>query len=131
VDEVEYALDKANWYLILVSPDSYATPGEEAEWRAVLAKAWSNSDKRLVPVLVGGSDPPPFLRQWVSLRIDPEAKPENWTSQVLQVLRSAREPVEFGLATRDRQERERRLDEMARAVEASRHPELGTPDPQP
>ena len=67
----------------------------------------------ILPVMVGGTEPPPFLRNWVSLNITADAETAEWTSQVLQVLRSKRNKVE----NPDKRDRQQRFDEMERAAE--------------
>jgi len=52
-DELERALESAGWFVILVSPQSYASPWQEAEWRAALTKVWSDPQKTIIPVVVG------------------------------------------------------------------------------
>jgi hypothetical protein len=121
-DEIEHALENAQSVVILLSADSQSTRWTDLEWRLALTKAWSDADKVLIPVLVGESETPPFLRDWVSLRIDPNAEPQ-WTADILTVLRSARNRVVQGTGNRDRQERRARLDEIARATEEMRRNE--------
>jgi hypothetical protein len=130
-DEVEGALEKARSFLIVVSPKSRASSWQEAEWRAVLAKVWSDSSKRLIPVLVGGTAPPPFLRNWVSLTVDPAAEPANWTRHVVNALRSARYDSVHVPSPEDRQERQQRLDEISRIAEELRKSEPGHGDLPP
>jgi hypothetical protein len=125
-DEIERALEDARSFLILVSPTSRAGSWQEVEWRAALAKVWTDSDKRLIPVLVGGTEPPPFLRNWVSLIVDPAAEPANWTRHVVNALLSAPNERVPASIDRNRRERERRLDEMSRTAE-----ELGKNEPGP
>ena len=117
-DEIEQALDKAESFVIMVSPQSRTTPRTDAEWRLALTKAWSDSNKVLIPVVVGGSESPPFLRDWVSLHVDPGAEPNQLSAEILKVLRSSRNRV--GIGASDRQERQKRLDEMALATEELR-----------
>jgi hypothetical protein len=115
--EVERALERARSFLIVVSAKSRASSWQEAEWRAVLAKVWSDSDKRLIPVVVGGSAPPPFLRNWVSLMVDPAAEPSSWTRHVVDALRSARNEAAHAPNAENRRERQQRLDEITRTAE--------------
>jgi TIR domain-containing protein len=124
-DEVERALERARSFLIVVSPRSRASSWQEAEWRAVLAKVWSDSDKRLIPIVVGGSEPPPFLRNWVGLRVDPAAEPANWTRHVVDALRSAQNEAVHVPSAEYRRERQQRLDEISRAAE-----QLGKNEPE-
>ena len=64
--------------------------------------------------------PPPFLRNWVALRVDPEAEPTTWTRRVLEVLRSGRHEVTHNENVKNRLDRRERLDEIARAVQEAR-----------
>src|SRR5208337_4766757 len=68
--ELERAIENAELFLFLVDPQSRVTPWQEAEWQFLLTKAWTDSGKRVLPVVVGSSEPPPFLRNWVSLKVD-------------------------------------------------------------
>jgi hypothetical protein len=119
--EIERAADNAHQFLVLVGPHSSATPWLEAEWRTVLAKAWSDSRKSVIPILCGGGDLPAFLRSWVPLRVDPAAEPAKWTLRVLDALRSQRNRPAHRAA--DRRERQQRLDEIMRSAEALRDAE--------
>src|SRR5690348_69099 len=70
-DELERAIDEAHWLLILVGSGSRATLWQEVECSALLARTWENRDKQLLPIVFGNEDPPPFLRNWVALRVNP------------------------------------------------------------
>src|ERR1035438_9311078 len=122
-DEIERALEDARSFLILVSPTSRAGSWQEVEWRAALAKVWSDSDKRLIPVLVGGTEPPPFLRNWVSLIVDPAAEPANWTRHVVDALLSAPNELVHAPSAGSWRERQRRFDEISRMAEELRKDE--------
>ncbi len=88
-EEIERAVEDAHSFVVLISPRSKMTRWAEWECRQALTKAWSDSSKMMIPVIVGGDEPPPFLRDWVALRVDPELEPARWTAEILQVLRSA------------------------------------------
>jgi hypothetical protein len=105
--------------------DGVPAPGRKAEWRAALAKVWSDSDKRLIPVVVGGTEPPAFLRDRVWLRVDPAAEPANWTRHVIDALRSTHNEAFQSPSAGDRQQRQQRLNEIGRAAE-----ELGKHEPK-
>src|SRR5689334_1418102 len=88
-DELEAALNNARYYLILIGPSSHEKPvGErqEREWQSAAVSAWKNSDRKLIPIIFGQLEPPPLLREWVPLRIDPSAESSTWTSKVLSAL---------------------------------------------
>src|SRR5215467_12218559 len=52
-EELERAVDWAQWFIILVGSDSRATPWQEAEWSAALARTWADREKKLLPVVFG------------------------------------------------------------------------------
>ena len=116
-EELEIALDAAQWLVILVGPDSRPTPWQEEEWSAALAHTWADSGKKLLPVIFGENDPPPFLRSWVSLRIDPEAETSAWTRRVLDTLGNSQDPPSSGMGPRSRELRRNWLEEVQRAAE--------------
>lgn len=130
--ELERALDRADSILVLVSPNSRATPRQEAEWSTVLAKVWSDTGKRLIPVVVGDDEAPPFLRRYVPVRIDPETNPSAWIEQVVRTLQAPPPPLR-DLSKEDVQVREYRLDQIARAAEQLRDPNAAgsVNDPKP
>lgn len=126
-DELERAIEKAHWVLFLIRPNSRATALQEAEWSAVLTNAWADSEKKLLPVVVGGTEPPPFLRNWVAITVDPETEPATWTRHVLDALRSTRNGIVHDLTPRDRRERDERLTEIGKAAAELRKRQLDEP----
>jgi len=129
-DELEQAIEHARKFLVLVGPNSRATRWQEWEWRTVLQSVWSDSGKTLIPLVVGANEPPPFLRDWVSLRIDPANGPTTWTGDVLQALGAGRNEAAHGLSTPGRRERQMRLDEIARAAKELDSREAGGDAPE-
>jgi len=124
-DELEHAIADAAWIVILVGPDLRASRWQEAEWRAALVHDWSSPEKRLLPVVVGETETPPFLRTWVSLKVDPVAEPATWTRHVIEALGSARGEAEYKLSDASWLERRHRLDEIASAAEEMRRGQSG------
>src|SRR5262245_11251305 len=41
------------------------------EWALIQERAWSDTKYRIVPLLVGGIEIPPFLRKWEGLIVNP------------------------------------------------------------
>lgn len=116
-DELQRAVEQAQCFLILVGPDSRATPWQESEWGAALARTWVDKEKRLLPVVFGTGPLPPFLRNWVALRINPDTESSTWTRRVYDVLRNLRnEPAQP--RPHDRLERQERLAEIRQAAES-------------
>ena len=131
-EALEHAIGEANWVLILIGVDSRATQRQEAEWSAALSQTWADSQKRLLPIVFGHDDPPPFLRNWVALRIDPDTESSTWTGKVLDTIRNSRKEGE-SLAPDHRQERKQRLEEIRRTAEGMRegHGDLPATAPDP
>jgi TIR domain len=127
-DELERAIGAARWVLILLGSGNRASAWQEAEWRTALAQSWEDSGKRLLPVLFGETEAPPFLWNWVALRVDPQEAPATWTGHVLDALRSGRSEVGQEAAGQIRRDRERRLDEIHEAAAELRR---GHPDEPP
>lgn len=126
-DQLDRAVGAARCMLILVGPASRATVWQEAEWSAALARTWADANTRILPILFGQMDPPPFLRNWVHLRVDPDKEPSTWTRHVVDALRSDRYEVLHGAETANRLERQRRLDELSHAAEELRKDGPETP----
>jgi hypothetical protein len=115
--ELGRAIDKAQCFVVLVGPNSQGTPRQRVEWGTMLSKAWTDPNKRLLPVVVGSSEPPPFLRNWVSLKVDPTAEPQSWTERVVGALGVIDSPRVRDLTARSRRERQKRLNEIGKAVQ--------------
>jgi hypothetical protein len=119
--EIERAANNSRQFLVLVGPQSSSTPWLEAEWRTILAKAWSDDRKSVIPILFGTGETPAFLRSWVPLRVDPAAEPAKWTLRVLDALRSQRN--RYTQSAANRRERGERLAQITRAAEELRNAE--------
>src|SRR5690242_20224381 len=125
-EELQRAIDAAQWFVILVGSKSRATPWQEAEWSAALARSWADREKKVLPVVFGEGDAPPFLRNWVSLRINPEREASTWTHHVLGALWNL-EAVQ-GSSPQSRAERHERLDHIRKAAQELRK---GQPEEPP
>jgi hypothetical protein len=78
-------------------------------------------------VVFGEGEPPPFLRNWVSLRVDPSAEASIWTRDVLDALGSGSAALRDRSAA-NREERQKRLAELESAAQELRK---GQPDQPP
>ena len=124
-EEIERAAERAQFFLILVGPDSSGTPMLEAEWRVVLAKAWADSQKTVIPIIFGDGEPPPFLQSWVPLRIDSGTESAKWTQRLLEAMQSRCDRLDPAMSG-NRTEHEKRLDELSRAAEELQRRESGS-----
>jgi hypothetical protein len=129
-EELERAIEEAQWVLILVGSHSRTTPWQEAEWSTALAHIWVDREKRVLPIVFGQDDPPPFLRNWVALKVNPDTEALTWTRKVVDVLRDLRNEA-VHTTSKSRQERQKRLEEIRQAVETLREANPDTPPPDP
>ncbi|HUA60946.1 MAG TPA: toll/interleukin-1 receptor domain-containing protein [Verrucomicrobiae bacterium] len=130
-DELERALDSAQWLVILIGRDDRATPWQEVEWSAALERTWADREKRLLPVVFGEGDTPPFLRNWVSLRIDPKSEGSTWTYHVLDAMRNIGNESTPAPDPLIRAQRQSRLEEVRKAAEELRKEQPGLPPTAP
>lgn len=128
-DELERAVSAAQSFVILLGPDSRAASWQEFEWGKALAQTWTDSEKRLLPVIFGQSNPPAFLQSWVWLTIDPAQDSSTWTKHVIDVLRNIRNASVHASDPRDRAELRKRLEDVGRAVAKLRQAEPDQPPP--
>lgn len=127
-EELDRAVESAQCFLILVSPESWTSGRQEAEWSAALARTWADPQKILLPVVFGPIETPPFLRDRVALYLNPADEPVVWGRQVLDALASARPAeAENTRGDVDRRERQERFDEIARAAQQLRFGQPETP----
>jgi len=70
-DQLQQALDEAKFYLIVVGPRNIMRDWQDQEWQGALERTWTDSDKRIIPVLVGDAEAPAFLRNWAPFRLQP------------------------------------------------------------
>jgi hypothetical protein len=125
VNEIDLAVGRSEWLIVLIGPKTRSNAWQEAEWSAIVASAWSDPKKRVLPVVVGANETPPFLRNWAPLRVDPEALDVTWTKKVLEALRSPIYGAAHDLPPDAKQEREERFVEIRKIVEQLRKTETG------
>jgi len=128
-EEVERALKDAGSFLILVGPDRSPSPFVQAEWQAALTEVWSDPHKILIPIVFEGAEPPPFLRNWVPLRVDPGTEPSKWILRVVDALESRRTEVAERASPDAQAERIERWQEIGRAARLLRESEPDSETP--
>jgi hypothetical protein len=114
--KLEQAIKVSNLFLFLISPNFQMSSWQDFESQTALAKAWTDSKTKVLPVVTGASEPPPFLRSWVALKVDPEAEPLTWTKRVVDAVQSNHSRNSGPLPAKSKRERVKRLDEIGRAA---------------
>jgi hypothetical protein len=105
-DEMEKALEAARDYVVLVGPDEEMSTFQDRELQAALRWSWSDSAKRIIPVIVGRERVPPFLSDWVGLKVGRGQDETLLPKKLLSLLRdhssSHSSPPHSNLARRNR-----------------------------
>jgi hypothetical protein len=118
---LDEALNQAKAYVFLVRPDEELGESFHAEWRRVARRAAIQPDKKIVPVVLGGGAPPPFLRLWNAIEMTTDI--EETSERVIHAVDApgANEAPADSPALRPVVENWRKnLDEIERTVKALR-----------
>lgn len=89
LDEIQRALDRAKCFVIMVGPKNHVGEWQDREWQGALQRTWTDSSKRLIPVLVDDATPPSFLRDWGFVRMQASQPDSFWIDRIYDVLRGA------------------------------------------
>ena len=121
---VKSAIESADRFLFVVTPEETVSPWVRREWQMALKHYWDDPEgRRLIPVLVGGADPPPFLQDLQAVRVEEE--PGQWSAAVDSVVSLLESPTavrdESGYAKAQAQQRKHldHLEEWARRLKAA------------
>jgi len=66
---IEKALREASGVVFLIEPKQTVASRQGLEWSSALEATWEQPTKVLIPLLLGGAEPPPFLRDRTALRV--------------------------------------------------------------
>jgi hypothetical protein len=109
-------VSQSDAFLVLVESNPKRSTMQEREWFAVLNEASDlTKNKKLIPLVLGGGEPPNFLRNWQALRVDPDDS-KRWhklVDTISTALRSSDQPKFKPLRKTDLEQRARRLDSIA------------------
>lgn len=93
-EQLSIALARAQLCLLIVSTASNsADPGTSSEWSKIQGMVWNRHDLKVMPVIIGEAEAPPFLRRWKAVRVSN-------STEVMQVV----EEVVRGLGSSDLEE---------------------------
>lgn len=88
---IEQSIRDAGSVLLLVDSTHPYSRLQDFEWRSALDQSWSDTDKRLVPVMIGDGEVPPFLRTHHVVRIHPDSHPREAVTHVIEALNAPQE----------------------------------------
>lgn len=89
-DEIQRALDDANYFLIVVGPKNRIGEWQDREWQGALERTWSDPKKRIIPVLVGDATAPSFLKNRVAVRMQPGKTESSWIDPIYSAIQGNR-----------------------------------------
>jgi hypothetical protein len=69
-DTIREQIAAADAYVLLISPEQ--SESSRFELTEVLKRAWADRSKKVLPVLIGGAEPPGYLRDQRAARLDLE-----------------------------------------------------------
>lgn len=124
--QLEKALDSARVYVFVFGAKREVGALQDREWQAALQRLWTDPDKRVIPVVLGQGEPPPFLRNWPAVRFESGRFEPGVPGRIIEAIRSsltsrARAPVEPG---KDWLERLRLIEVTAKRWRAEQGPAL-------
>ena len=86
VEEIQHALDEADYFLIVVGPKLGVGEWQDREWREALGRTWTDPKKRFIPVLVGKVKSPAFLKNWVPVHLKPGKNKSSWIDPIYKAI---------------------------------------------
>jgi hypothetical protein len=88
--QVEQALKTADAYLFVVGARQDRDSAQDRQWQTALVQSWDDPTKRIIPVLVGQAEAPPFLRDWEAVRIEPRSKVSDVVKRLAEMFKTSR-----------------------------------------
>lgn len=86
--QVEQALEAADIYLYVLGSRPHRDPAQDRQWQSALERSWTDPSKRIIPVLIGRAEAPPFLQRWQLFRIDPKEKASDAVKRLVEILKA-------------------------------------------
>ena len=120
--QITMAISQSDSFLVLVESNPKRSEAQEREWFAVLNEASDlKKGKRLIPVVLGGGEPPNFLKNWQALRLRTPGDAKQWhklVEAISNALQSREKPKLAALSKSDLNRWNRRQESIA---ETARH----------
>lgn len=87
--QIEQALETADAYVFVIGARQHRDAAQDRQWQDALVQSWTDSTKRMIPVLVGGAKAPPFLQDWQAVRIEPRQKASDVVKRLAGMLKTS------------------------------------------
>src|SRR5947199_10824881 len=91
-DRIEDAIRSASAILVLIGPKNGDDPEQQFTWQMALETVWKDPNKRLIPILLRGATPPPFLHiaaqdgQPFFIRLDSPHKIKDMVPEIAELI---------------------------------------------
>lgn len=95
-DRIEDAIRSASAILVLIGPKNGDDPEQQFTWQVALETVWQDPGKRLIPILLRGATPPPFLHiaaqdgQPFFVRLDSPRKIKDIVPEIAELIQGKR-----------------------------------------
>lgn len=86
--QVEQALESADIYLYVLGSRPHRDPAQDRQWQSALVRSWNDPAKRIIPVLIGQAEAPPFLQAWQPFRVEPKEKASDVVKRLVEILKA-------------------------------------------
>lgn len=125
---IEEATRFARNLVVIVGPQAGVDPAQQFTWQAVLQSIWQDPGKCLIPVLLRGVEPPPFVYSGSSkdevqvVRVENPRSVEDTAQAVLEIIQGTSTPPSVSTVLYpDREERQSRLSEIEQFAKSLKH----------
>ena len=119
-EAVGHALSEADTCVVVTSKTTAGSGGAtSAEWTQIQDAAWRRPRLKIVPVVLGSAELPPFLRPWRAVGPVPASEPQRAVEQIIDAIRSEDGRKQDVLQEGD-EAAQRRFDEIRTSLEQMR-----------
>lgn len=119
-DAVDAALSQADSCVVLISRSTSAPEGNtSAEWSEIQDAVWRRPDLKVVPVVLGAAQLPPFLRPWRMVGPVSASEPQRAVEAVMDAI-GAEDGRERSAAREIDEATRRRFDEIRSSLQQMR-----------
>jgi hypothetical protein len=113
-EKIGEALSNSSAIVFFVNPRWEPSPWMRQEYMQALESYWSGKTRILVPLLIGAkAEPPSFLKQWQSLRVESKSDWDDAASQLAQWIRNNQD-LRSEPGKKEKRELSQRLDDIAK-----------------
>jgi hypothetical protein len=119
-EAVEAALSEADSCVVVVSKSTVGSGGgTSAEWSGIQDAVWRRPELKVVPVLLGSAELPPFLRPWRIVGPVPASEPQRAVDRIVDAI-GAEDGRQQDLVREGDEAAQQRFDEIRASLQRMR-----------